>query len=158
VIFSHANPRALEANGRNVTDEQIDACVATGGIVCANGVGRFLGDPEAGTPAILRHIDHLVQRIGPEHVGLGLDYEYHQGLNDWPPGADRSYWFPPAHGYGPAGPKIRIARPEQFPEITLGLMRLGYPEPAIRQILGENMLALARRVWPRRHVAGQPIQ
>jgi membrane dipeptidase len=156
VFFSHANPRALEANCRNVIDEQIDACVATGGLVCVNGVGRFLGDPESGTPAILRHIDYLVQRTGPEHVGLGLDYEYHQGLDDWPPGHDRAYWFPPAHGYGAAGAKIRIARPEQFPEITEGLSRLGYPEQAIRRILGENMLALARQVWPRRSGVGRP--
>jgi membrane dipeptidase len=148
VIFSHANPRALEDNGRNVRDDQIDACVATGGMVCVNGVGRFLGDPEAGTQAILRHIDYLVQKIGPERVGIGLDYEYDQGLADTPPGFDRAWWFPPAHGYDAAGPKIRIARPEQLPEITLGLLGLGYPEPAIRAILGQNMLALARRVWP----------
>jgi membrane dipeptidase len=147
VFFSHANPRALDPNRRNVTDEQIDACVATGGVVCINGVGRFLGDPQARTPALLRAIDHVVQRIGPDHVGLGIDYEYHQGLDDWPAGAERTYWWPPAHGYGPDGPKMRIAAPEQVPEITAGLLNLGYAEPDIRNILGENMLRLARRVW-----------
>jgi membrane dipeptidase len=133
VIFSHANPLALAANGRNIRDDQIDACVATGGVVCVNGVGRFLGDPAAGTAAIFRHIDHLVQRIGPERVGLGIDYEYDQGLDDTPPGLDRAHWWPPAHGYGKEGPRIRIAAPEQF--------------PAVRNILGANMLRLARQVW-----------
>jgi membrane dipeptidase len=147
VIFSHANPRALADNGRNVRDDQIDACVATGGVVCVNGVGRFLGDPEAGTAAIVRHVDYLVQRISPEHVGLGIDYEYDQGLNDMPPGLDRAHWWPPAHGYGPQGPKIRIAAPEQFPEITAGLLDLGYREADVRQILGGNMLRLATQVW-----------
>jgi membrane dipeptidase len=147
VIFSHANPRALADNGRNITDDQIDACVATGGVVCVNGVGRFLGDPAAGTAAIVRHLDYLVQRIGPGHVGIGLDYEYDQGLNDSPPGLDRAHWWPPAHGYGPEGPRIRIAAPEQFPEITAGLLDLGYPETAVRAILGANMLRLARQAW-----------
>ena len=147
VIYSHANPLALAANGRNIKDEQIDACVATGGIVCVNGVGRFLGDPEAGTAAILRHIDYLVQRVGAAHVGLGIDYEYDQGLDQNPPGYDRAYWFPPAHGYGKEGPRIRIAAPEQFPEITEGLLQMGYAEADIRRILGENMLGLAGRVW-----------
>jgi membrane dipeptidase len=147
VIFSHANPRTLADNGRNIQDDQIDACVATGGVVCVNGVGRFLGDPEAGTVAIVRHIDHLVQRIGPDHVGIGLDYEYHQGLDDTPPGLDRAHWWPPAHGYGPEGARIRIAVPEQLPEITAGLLDLGYPEAAVRHILGANMLRIARRVW-----------
>ena len=147
VIYSHANPLALAANGRNIRDDQIDACVATGGIVCVNGVGRFLGDPQARTPAILRHIDYLVQRVGADHVGLGLDYVYDQGLDDDPPGLERARWWPPEHGYGKDGPKIKIAAPEQFPEITLGLLGMGYAEADVRAILGENMLGVARRVW-----------
>lgn len=150
VIFSHANPRALADNGRNIRDDQIDACVGTCGIVCVNGVGRFLGDPEARTPAILRHIDYLVQRIGPERVGLGIDYSYDLGLDEDPLGLDRAWWWPPAHGYGAEGPKIRIAAPEQLAEITEGLLRMGYAESNVRRILGLNMLDLARRVWPKR--------
>lgn len=147
VIYSHANPRALADDGRNIRDDQIDACVATGGIVCVNGVGRFLGDLDAGTAAIVRHVDYLVQRIGPANVGLGVDYEYDQGLDDWPEGGDRAYWWPPEHGYGAEGPRVRIAAPEQFPEITEGLLGLGYAEGDVRRILGENMLELAKRVW-----------
>ena len=111
MIYSHANPLALAANGRNIRDDQIDACVATGGIVCVNGVGRFLGDPQAGTPAILRHIDYLVQRVGADHVGLGLDYVYDQGLDDDPPGLERARWWPPEHGYGRTGRRSRSRRP-----------------------------------------------
>jgi membrane dipeptidase len=147
VIYSHANPLALAANGRNIRDDQIDACAATGGVVCVNGIGRFLGDAAAATPTILRHIDYLVQRIGADHVGLGLDYEYELGLDQDPPGYDRAYWFPPEHGYATDGPRRRNAEPEQFPEITRGLLELGYGEADIRKILGENMLALARQVW-----------
>jgi membrane dipeptidase len=147
VIFSHANPRALCADGRNITDEQIRACIATGGVVCVNGVGRFLGDHAAGTPAILAHVDHLVQTYGDRHVGLGIDYSYPTGgLDDDPPGLDKDYWWPPAHGYV-GGLNIKIAPPEQLPEIVEGLVRLGYGERALRGILGLNMLEVARRVW-----------
>jgi len=147
VIFSHANPRALCDDRRNVTDEQIRACIATGGIVCINGVGRFLGDHAARTPAILRHIDHLVQTYGPEHVGLGIDYSYPaNGLDDDPPGLDKDYWWPPAHGYV-GGLNIKIASPEQLPEIVDGMLGLGYDDAAMAGILGRNMLEVARRVW-----------
>ncbi len=155
VIFSHANPRALKADRRNATVEQIDACARSGGVVCVNGVGRFLTDPKAGTPAILAAIDWLVERIGPEHVGLGIDYSYPaDGLDDDPPGLDRAYWWPPAEGYGRGITGIRIATPEQLPEITEGLLARGYAEEAVRAILGGNMLALARRVWKPTRAAG----
>jgi hypothetical protein len=116
VIFSHANPRAVQADRRNITDEQIDACVATGGIVCVNGVGRFLTDPKGGTPAILDCIDHLADRIGPERIGLGIDYCYPaNGLDEHPPGLDRGYWWPAAHGYGSGITGIKIAARSSFP-------------------------------------------
>lgn len=151
VIFSHANPRAVSHDLRNITDEQIDACVATGGIVCVNGVGRFLTDPAGGTAAILDCIDYLSDRIGTGRIGLGIDYSYPAGdLDDDPPGLDRNHWWPPAHGYGGGISGIRIAAPEQLPEITEGLLARGYPEEAVRDILGRNMLELARRVWRRR--------
>lgn len=148
VVFSHANPRALKADRRNLTLEQIEACAATGGVVCVNGVGRFLTDPKGGTPAILDAIDWLVDRIGVDRVGLGIDYSYPaQGLDDEPPGLDRDYWWPRREGYGAGLGGIRIAAPEQLPEITEGLLARGYTEPEVEKILGRNMLELARRVW-----------
>lgn len=42
-IFSHANARALHEHERNITDEQIKAVAATGGVVGVNGYSTFLG-------------------------------------------------------------------------------------------------------------------
>ena len=128
VVFSHSNPLEVSDDLRNIRTEQIDACVAGGGVICVNGVGRFLGDPGAGTPAILDAIDALVERASADHFGLGLDYSYDQGLDDDPPGLDRAYWWP---GYA-EGPWAKIAAPEQFPEIVAGLRDRGYSETAVR--------------------------
>ncbi len=145
VVFSHANPRALVDHGRNITDEQIDACAATGGVVGVNGVSLFLGDPAAGTDAILRHIDHLVQRVGAAHVGLGIDYSYDVVTDDVPEGDHAAYWWPEDAGYD--FETIRFAEPEQFPQITDGLLRMGYGEADIRGILGENFARVAEATW-----------
>ena len=51
---------------------------ATGGVVGINGVGIFLGENDVSTEAIVRAIDYVVDAIGPEHVGLGLDYVFDQ--------------------------------------------------------------------------------
>ena len=145
VVFSHANPRALMDHGRNITDEQIGACAATGGVIGVNGVSLFLDDPAAGTDAILRHIDYLVQRLGAAHVGLGIDYSYDAVTDDVPEGDDAAYWWPEDAGYD--FETIRFAEPEQFPQITDGLLRLGYPEADIRGILGENFARVAEATW-----------
>ena len=147
VIFSHANARALHEDGRNITNEQIDACAATGGVICVNGVGRFLGDLDGGTPSILKHIEFLVERVGPKHVGLGIDFEYPEnGLSSLPEDTDRDYWWPPAFGYQ-SGLNVKIAVPEQIPDIIEGLVDLGYDEQSVRAIAGGNMLRVATQVW-----------
>ncbi len=147
VVFSHANPRAIRDDRRNLTEVQIEACARTGGVICVTGVGRFLADPEARTPAILDCIDHYVARAGIAHVGISLDYEYPGGgLRDLPEGVDRAYWWPPEEGYRGGISGIRLATPEQLPEITGGLLARGYGAEEVRRILGGNMLDLVRRI------------
>ena len=150
VIFSHANPRSVKADLRNVTEEQIKACVATDGVICVNGVGRFLSDPEAGSASLVEAIDALVNAAGVRHVGIGIDYEYDSlGLQQLPPTTDRGYWWPREHGYGAGGVTgIRIARPEQLVEITAGILALGYSDEDVALILGGNMRRVAAQLWP----------
>ncbi len=145
VVFSHANPRALVDHGRNITDRQIDACAATGGVIGVNGVSLFLGDPAAGTEAILRHIDYLCDRVGPSHVGLGIDYSYEAVTGDVPADDHPDHWWPAGAGYD--FDRIRFAGPEQFADITEGLIARGYAESDIRGILGENFARAAEATW-----------
>jgi membrane dipeptidase len=78
VIFSHSNPAAVYPHVRNIPDELMRACARGGGVVNINGVGMLLGTHEGRgdnrTETLVRHIDYAAQLIGPEHVGLGLDY------------------------------------------------------------------------------------
>ena len=99
VIFSHSNPRSLNSNYRNVTDTVIDACARTGGVIGVNGMSNFQFDKKASVEGLLRSIDYIIQRVGPSHVGIGLDYVYDQEQDELPPGTDPAYWFPPEYGY-----------------------------------------------------------
>ena len=65
VIFSHANPLALAEHGRNITDEQIRACAATGGVVCISGVSRFLGTETPTAQDIAGHVAYTAIDVGP---------------------------------------------------------------------------------------------
>jgi membrane dipeptidase len=143
VIFSHSNPRAVWNHDRNIPDDLMRACAATAGVVNLNGIGIFLGDNDNSTDTLLRHIDYAVQLIGPEHVGLGLDYVFDQKELDDYVRAHPDIW-PPEKGYG-AG--IAMIEPERFPIIAEALLTRGYREADVHGILGHNNLRVAKRVW-----------
>jgi membrane dipeptidase len=145
VIFSHSNPKALKSHPRNITDEQIKACAATGGVVALNGIGIFLGDNDIRTETLLRHIDYVVERIGVDHVGLGLDYSFDSHVKDTPENCDRAAWWPPEHGYGQPG--RQNMPPERFPELTAALLAHQYSEADVAKIIGGNMLRVAGETW-----------
>jgi membrane dipeptidase len=147
VVFSHSIPSGVKEHPRNVDDEQMRACAATGGVVGINGVGIFLGENDASTEALIRAVDYAVEIVGPDHVGLGLDYVFDQDeLNAYL--ADNRETFPPGSGYREYFPP-RFASPAQLPELTAGLLDRGYGEGDIRAILGGNFLRVANQVWRR---------
>lgn len=145
VIFSHTNPRALHDHPRNVPDDLITACAATGGVMCLNGIGIFLGDNDNSTRTYFRHMDHVVQLVGPDHVGIGLDYVFDlQELDE----AIASYkgTFPPGLGYE-LGSAMRCVSPAQIEELIELQIKAGYGQEAIAGILGRNLLRVAKAVW-----------
>jgi membrane dipeptidase len=143
VILSHSNPRALKDHPRNVPDQLLDACAATGGVVGINGIGIFLGDNDISTEAFVRHVDYVARRVGVEHVAIGMDYVFDQDGLDY---ELRKYklTFPDGWGYDPG---IKTKPPEELPEVTAGLLELGYSEEDVRGILGGNLMRVAERVW-----------
>jgi membrane dipeptidase len=145
VIFSHANPRALKDHARNIADEQIDACARSGGVVCINGIGIFLGANDIATETLLRHVDYVAGRVGAAHVGLGLDYMFGELSGDLPPGSRSEEWWPPGNEYDLAD--MKVVPPERFPAITEALLARNYREEDVAAILGGNMMRAAKASW-----------
>jgi membrane dipeptidase len=141
VILSHSNPASVTTHPRNVSDELIKACAAKGGVIGLNGIGPFLGARDDLVPALLRHIRYVVDLVGPEHVGLGIDYlfdreEFESDIKANP-------------ALQPAGidASLAMVEPEDMPQIVEGLCGLGLSDSDVRGILGENWLRVARQVW-----------
>ena len=149
VIFSHANPLALVEHGRNISDEQIRACAATGGVVCISGVSAFLGNPNPKADDVARHAAYVAELVGVQHVGIGLDIGFAQpGLNDEPPGGfEPGYWWPASAGYGRSLEGIRYTPVVTWQHLPEALRQHGLSAAEAALVLGENMLRVAGQVW-----------
>jgi membrane dipeptidase len=143
VIFSHSNCAALHAHPRNIPDDLIRQCAAQGGVVGINGVGIFLGRNDIASETYARHVDHVVQLVGPTHVAVALDYVF--DLNELEEQVQKMRaTFPPGLGYELGA---RFVAPEQLEQIVGVLQGWGYRDEDLAALLGGNLLRLARTVW-----------
>jgi membrane dipeptidase len=144
-ILSHSNPRALVDHERNVPDEVYRACAETGGVAGINGIGLFLGSDAPNADDWFRHVDYVVQLVGPEHVGIALDavFPAHAGDDGDLDGLRTDYW-PPEKGYRSG---IKWLAPEVLPELIDRMRGAGYANEAIAGICGGNFLRVAEACW-----------
>jgi membrane dipeptidase len=77
--------------------------------------------PPVDISAVLRHIDHAVQTIGADHVGIGSDFD---GISDMVPNG--------------------LEDVSKYPALVQGLIDRGYSDTDIRKIMGENLLRVMR--------------
>ncbi len=80
IVATHSAVHALSAASRNLTDRQLDAIGATGGLVgivfaCSFLRPDFADDADTPLSLIAEHARYVADRIGVEHVALGSDYD-----------------------------------------------------------------------------------
>lgn len=127
LVVSHSNAHALTPVARNLTDRQLDAVRASDGVVGLNFAVSMLredGRNDLDTPLsdMVRHIDHLVARLGIDGVAIGSDFD----------GAP----VPAAIGSASGLQKLVEA-----------LAAAGYGEPELEKICRGNWLRVLRRIW-----------
>jgi membrane dipeptidase len=80
LVASHSGAHSICAASRNLTDAQIDAIGGSGGLVGIVFATVFLrpdfgDDPDTPPALIAEHARYVAERIGPEHVALGSDFD-----------------------------------------------------------------------------------
>ena len=81
IVASHSSARALCDHPRNLTDEQLKALAAKGGVAQVCMYGGFLRkDGEATIKDAIEHLNHMVNVMGIEHVGIGTDFDGDGGI------------------------------------------------------------------------------
>ena len=80
LVATHSNAHALAPVPRNLTDRQLATIRESDGMVGLNLATSFLNADgrraaDRGLDAVLRHLDHLIDRVGEDRVGLGSDFD-----------------------------------------------------------------------------------
>lgn len=122
VVCSHSSCRALCDHPRNLTDEQMRALAAKGGVVQVTMYSGFLRkDGEATLDDFLAHLQHAIDVAGIDHVGIGTDFD-----------GD--------------GKVIGCSSASQLRNVTRELLRRGLSAADIEKIWGSNWLRVMRQV------------
>ena len=109
----------------------------------SNGIGSFLGQNDNSSETFARHVDHVAQLVGTQHVTLGLDYVFDtREMDDYL--TRMAHTFPAELGYEKG---VRMVAPEQLEGIVEALQNRGYSDADLRAVLGGNLMRLARTVW-----------
>lgn len=74
VIVSHTNARKYYDIERNISDEQIKAIGARGGVIGVNSILVSSKKQEATLDHYVDHIQHVIDLIGIDGVGIGFDF------------------------------------------------------------------------------------
>jgi membrane dipeptidase len=153
-VFTHSNVNALCANARNLTDEQIQAVAAKGGVIGINGIPAFVSKNNPPTlDEMIDHIDYVVDLVGPDHVGIGSDYGTDPTPEEYKEFVRLGVWkpenYPPPPWHFPVGFDY-LDRPlvaPRYPNLTKRLLERGYSQETVRKIVGENFLRVFEIVW-----------
>ena len=117
------------------------ACARKGGVIGLSGIGSFLGGGSDLVARMLEQIRYVVDLVGVEHVGLGLDYVFDQSELEEQLRNDPALF---AAGTDPSAPNLE---PESLCEIVEGLLRHNFSDAQLRALLGGNWLRIAEQVW-----------
>lgn len=122
IVCSHSSCRALCDHPRNLTDDQMRALAAKGGVMQITMYNGFLvKDGEATVLDALRHLDHAIEVMGIDHVGIGTDFDGDGGVRG-------------------------MANSSELLNFTRLLLARGYSEQDIEKIWGGNFLRVMTQV------------
>jgi membrane dipeptidase len=152
---SHVGVQAVCPNPNNLSDERIRAIGRNGGVIGMEMVKTEIvwesEKEQKGSRSpitwehVIRHIDHIAELIGTEHIGLGLDFDnfelvhnIHRAMCPGPGSIEGFYTGIPNGDH-------MLDAPNNLGEVWMiaeYLVRHGYSDQDCRNILGGNMLRL----------------
>ena len=122
IVCSHSICKALCDVPRNLTDAQLKALAQAGGVAQITLYHGFLRkEGEADIRDAMAHLNHAIDVMGIDHVGLGTDFDGDGGIKG-------------------------LADASELINFTTALLRQRFSKADIKKIWGENWLRVMRQV------------
>lgn len=137
VVATHSNSRALCNESRNLTDQQLKALAETGGIAGLNSFNEFVHKeiPKQTIENLAKHIVHMVEVMGIDHVGFGFDFcEYCVGPT-------LSSFSSQENSY-----TIGLEDSSKVPDLIAEMRRIGFSQEEIEKIAYKNWHRVIKEV------------
>jgi membrane dipeptidase len=153
VISSHSVAKAISDYPRSHSDELIQAIAQSGGVCSINTVGAFVDktNPDIVTTDILfRHIDHIVNLVGIDHIGYGSDFVPDVAQSAMAIQTPVGQALFPDGGYSAAMGAKGVPTPAPYQIIAAlvdKLLENGYSEEDCGKFLGGNLYRVFEQVW-----------
>ncbi len=125
IVCSHSSCRALCDHPRNLTDDQMRQLALKGGVMQVTAYHGFLSlNDDASIATFMQHLNHAVEVMGIDHVGIGTDFDGDGGV----PG---------------------LADSSDLMNLTRHLLMQGYTTTDIEKLWGGNWLRVMKEVQGR---------
>lgn len=122
IVCSHSSSRALCNHPRNLTDDQMRRLAQKGGVAQTTLYHGFLkADGEATIIDAIAHLEHAINIMGIDHVGLGTDFDGDGGIRG-------------------------LADSSELINFTRQLLARRYSDEDIQKIWGGNFLRVMKEV------------
>ena len=128
IVCSHSSARALCDHPRNLTDDQMRALAAKGGVAQTTIYHGFLRQHgEATILDVMAHLEHAIEVMGIDHVGLGTDFDGDGGVRG-------------------------LASSSDLLQFTIQLLARRFSEADIQKIWGGNFLRVMAQAQAQRNL------
>src|ERR671912_239509 len=156
LVISHTGARALADHVRNTSDETIKAVADKGGVVGAYFMPFLTLDSRPKGEDLLRHVEHIANVAGEDHVGIGtdngplpllLDPAAKERLRKWALERIKAGIAAPGEGVDVFQVGEAYNSVDRYRRFVADLQKRGWSEARLEKLMGGNFLRVYREAW-----------
>ena len=156
LVISHTGAKALTDHPRNTDDATIKAVADKGGVVGVYFMPFLTLDSHPRGEDLLRHVDHIANVAGEDHVGIGtdngvlpttLDEDTKRKLKEWQEQRIKAGIAAPGEAVGVYPLVEDYNSVDRYRRFVRDLEKRGWSQARLEKLMGGNFLRVYKEAW-----------